>query len=96
MDTRTFDVEFTTPVGNKNAVLELVINGNVVLGKLIQKRKEFPISGSINGEEISFSGVVKAALGKMDYQFTGKLEAGQIGGVMKTNQGDIPLYGSAK
>lgn len=96
MDTRTFDVEFTTPAGNKSAVIELVIDGTQVEGKLIQKRKEFPVSGTLSGDQIAFAGVVKAALGTMDYQFEGKITDTQLGGVMKTKQGDIPLYGVSK
>ncbi|MGI6535516.1 MAG: hypothetical protein ACOX12_03740 [Eggerthellaceae bacterium] len=89
-----YNITFTTPKGQKAATMRLDINGSTVSGALIQ-RKEFPLSGTYSDDgTIAFSGNVKAVLGKMSYDFTGKLADGKIGGVMKTSAGDIPLFGT--
>lgn len=89
-----YNVTFTTPKGQKAAKMRLNIDGETVTGALIQ-RKELPLSGTYSDDgTIAFSGTVKAVLGKTAYNFSGKLEDGKLGGVMKTSAGDIPLFGT--
>ena len=94
MENGKYMIKVASPQGVKDAELNLTAANSILNAELSMKGKPLPTNaGTINGEDITFSGKLKTPVGKMDYTFVGKVEGDKLSGVMKTKKGDFPVNG---
>ena len=94
MENGIYKIKVASPKGVQDAELNLNADGTVLNAELLMKGKPLPTdAGTINGDEIAFSGKLKTPVGKMDYDFAGKIDGTTLSGVMKTKKGDFPVKG---
>lgn len=93
----TYEVSLKSPMGLKKGELKLHSEGGVLSGGMTVMGKENPIGpGTAEGDNFSFSGELKTAVGKLAYMCEGRVEGNAISGVAKTKKGDLPLTGKRK
>ena len=88
-----YDVVISTPMGDMDGNVVLVIDGTNLSGKITFMKKENDFSnGTIDNDgNVSFKGELKTPIGKMAYTITGKFVNGIIEAVAKTKMGDLKI-----
>ena len=89
----TYDVVISTPMGNMDSSVVLVVDGTSLSGKITFMKKENDFTdGTIdeNGN-ISFKGDLKTPIGKMAYTITGTVSGGKVEAIAKTKMGDLAI-----
>jgi hypothetical protein len=77
----TWNVTLNTPMGSRNATLELTADGNDLSGKWggQQGSQEFS-GGKVDGDNVSWNVMMSGAMGQMELQFKGKVDGDNISG----------------
>ena len=89
----TYDVIISTPMGDMDGSVVLVIDGTSLSGKITFMKKENEFSGGTIDENgnVSFKGDLKTPIGKMAYTITGTVVGGKVEAVAKTKMGDLKI-----
>ena len=89
----TYDVVISTPMGDMDGSVVLVIDGTSLSGKITFMKKENEFSGGTIDENgnVSFKGDLKTPIGKMAYTITGTVAGGKVEAVAKTKMGDLKI-----
>ena len=97
MITGTYEVSLKTPMGAKKGVLVLDETDGVVTGKMVVMGKENSIDpGHSDGNNFTFSGKLKTAMGVVPYTCEASVSGNAISGTVKTKKGDMALNGIRK
>lgn len=90
----TYNVMLKTPMGVKKGQLILSADGEVLTGSLVALGSENPIENGIaNGDNFTFSGELKTAMGKTAFDCNGTVDGDAITGSVKTKKGTLALTG---
>lgn len=92
-----YSITLKTPMGLKKGELALIGKDGVLTGKMSALGKENEINpGTYDGDNFSFSGELKTAVGRLAYDLSGTADGNTISGVAKTKKGDLILKGTRK
>ena len=97
MITGKYEVSLKTPMGLKKG--ELIINeaDGIITGKMVVMGKENEIDpGKSNGNNFTFSGKLKTAMGVVPYTCEASVSGETVSGTVKTKKGDMSLTGNRK
>lgn len=93
----TYNAVLKTPMGAKKGELILKTEGEVLTGAMLVLGKENLINpGKVNGNEFTFTGKLKTAVGMLEYECTGSVEGDELVGIAKTKKGNMQLKGTRK
>lgn len=97
MITGKYEVSLKTPMGLKKGELILFDAEGLITGKMVVMGKENEIDpGKSNGENFTFSGKLKTAMGVVPYTCEASISGEAISGTVKTKKGDMALTGHRK
>ena len=97
MITGKYEVSLKTPMGLKKGELILSDAEGLITGKMVVMGKENEIDpGKSNGENFTFSGKLKTAMGVVPYTCEASISGEAISGTVKTKKGDMALTGYRK
>ena len=97
MITGKYEVSLKTPMGLKKGELILFDAEGLITGKMVVMGKENEIDpGKSNGENFTFSGKLKTAMGVVPYTCEASISGEAISGTVKTKKGDMALTGYRK
>ena len=97
MITGKYEVSLKTPMGLKKGELILSDAEGLITGKMVVMGKENEIDpGKSNGENFTFSGKLKTAMGVVPYTCEASISGEAISGTVKTKKGDMALTGHRK
>lgn len=90
METNSYDVEISTPLGVKNGIMKICINGDNITGTLDILGGVFPLCGKMLGKSTcEISGSFRTAMNTFYYRADGKLNKN---GITLTMNGGISTY----
>ena len=93
----TYSAVLKTPMGAKKGELILKTEGEVLTGAMLVLGKENLINtGKVNGNEFTFTGKLKTAVGMLEYECIGSVEGDELVGIAKTKKGNMQLKGTRK
>lgn len=97
MITGKYEVSLKTPMGLKKGELILSDAEGIITGKMVVMGKENEIDpGKSDGDNLTFSGKLKTAMGVVPYTCEASVSGGTISGTVKTKKGDMSLTGNRK
>ena len=97
MITGKYEVSLKTPMGLKKGELILNEEDSIITGNLVVMGKENEINpGKSDGENFTFSGKLKTAMGVVPYTCEASISGEEISGTVKTKKGDMALTGHRK
>jgi hypothetical protein len=70
----TYNLTMQTPMGNREVKLELQSSGNGLSGSFTSPQGTVPLTGTADGDTVTFALTFTGAMGPMDLKFEGKLE----------------------
>ena len=91
-----FDINIKTPLGEKFATLHLISAGNDLTGEFITTKATFPINGSIDGNQITFTTQISISMGEINAQISGEVTEEGFTGEAKVLFGKLPIQGTRK
>lgn len=92
-----YNVMLKTPMGVKKGELIFQEDGSSLTGKLVVMGNDNHFETcSADGNNFTFTGEIKTAVGKVAYECTGKVEGDNIEGTAKTKKGNLSLSGKRK
>lgn len=93
----TYSINLKTPLGVKKGELTLEENSGVLTGRMNALGKENSIEpGTCVGNDFTFSGKLKTAVGLLAYECSGTVDGDTLAGVAKTKKGDLQMKGTRK
>ena len=93
----TYAITMKTPMGVKKGEMLLVEENGALSGKLTVKDKINPFEGgSVDGDSFHFSGTLQSAMGKMDYECTGKVNGDALEASAVAKRGTLTITGTRK
>ena len=89
-----YEMNIKTPMGNIQAKVKLITNGNNLNGYIeaMGKRNEFS-GGSVNGNNFSMSGKLNASIATIKYDIQGAVRGDVLEINANTNMGSFKLQG---
>lgn len=83
-----------TPNGTTNPILTINAAGTGYSGTYVGPRGSFELKEiKVEGNSFSFPMTITIPIGKMDFQYTGKVEGDTVSGTIGNPQGTIPFVG---
>lgn len=93
----TYSVMLKTPMGAKKGELIFSTEDLVLSGKLVVMGNNNMFNTcTADGDNFTFTGEIKTAMGKVAYECTGKVDGDNIEGIAKTKKGNMSLSGKRK
>ncbi len=89
-----YEFNIQTPMGNIQALVKLITNGNNLSGYIdvMGKRNQFN-NGTVNGNTLSLNGSISAGMVNIQYNIMGTVQGNTLSLVAKTNMGNFNLQG---
>jgi hypothetical protein len=88
-------IEFTSPFGPQEFTMYVMQEGPRLTGRLTSDAGEFPLRGSINGNEFTITWQFPDGTRLLDITFTGKVDGDSLSGSAKLGtRGSGPLSGT--
>ncbi|AQP41316.1 Uncharacterised protein [Streptococcus gallolyticus] len=92
-----YNVILKTPMGAKKGELHLEATNDVLTGNITVGGKGTALeNGTVSGDNFSFSGSLKSALGNITYDCSGTVEENALVATVKTKKGNFQLKGNRK
>ena len=83
-----------TPNGTTNPILTISAADTGYSGTYVGPRGSFELKEiKVEGNTFSFPLTITIPIGKMDFQYTGKVEGDTVSGAIGNPQGTIPFFG---
>ena len=93
----TYNIMLKTPMGVKKGELVFVTDGTALRGAIVVKGVDNPFtSGSVNGDEFTFSGELQSSVGKLVYECSGSVDGDKLTATANAKKGNIKITGSRK
>ena len=92
----TYDVEAKTPMGKKSGTLVLATEGDVCTADLTIAGKTKRLLGSLDGEDVTFTGSVHLPfpVGNVDFTLTGTVVGDELSGVCRAKKFSFDVHGT--
>jgi hypothetical protein len=89
-----WQITLNTPMGERSAVLELLVNGNALTGSLSDAEHHVAISaGKIEGDRLSWQAQITKPM-RLNFKFTASVDGDRISGAARHMLGSATFSGT--
>ncbi|MBP9742571.1 MAG: hypothetical protein KBD37_04350 [Burkholderiales bacterium] len=90
----SYAITISTPMGDRNSVLNLIVNDSAVSGTLVNDKGTFDVTnGTFDGKQIIFDTVVITILGQLKAHVSCVIMDNQLSGKLKIPLGELQVVG---
>ncbi len=76
----TWNISMNTPMGTREAKLNLVAAGGDLSGEFSGAQGTAPVAGTIDGNNVAWKATVNGPMGQMELAFSGALDGDKVAG----------------
>lgn len=91
-----YDINITTPLGEKFATLHLIADGSKLTGEFITTKAQFPINGTTEGNTVNFKTMIATSMGDVNAQISATVDGDVFSGEAKVLFGKMVIKGTRK
>lgn len=90
----SYAIVVSTPMGDRNSVLNLSVNGSIVSGTLVNDNGTFDVTnGIVDDKQIKFDSIIVTILGQLTAHVCCVIADDKLSGTLKIPLGELKVIG---